>query len=50
MSSGEVGFWTARRFAMVMLACWPIALVLIIGAVMYAKQFARFDQQQGNRP
>ncbi len=33
----------ADGMALLMLVCWPIALALVIGAYLYAKQIARHD-------
>lgn len=46
MSGGSSMGVSSKGMALLMLVCWPIAVMLVGGAYFYAKQHAKFDASQ----
>jgi hypothetical protein len=49
LASGSSSWASARMMAWLMLMCWPLAIVLIVGSWLYARQIARYDARQADR-
>ena len=46
MSGGSSMGVSSNGMALLMLVCWPIALMLVGGAYFYGKQHAKYDAKQ----